>query len=208
MDVIVMAGGRGTRLGMGEKPCVQLLGFPLISYVIDALEKAENIDNIYVAVSQATPNTEIYVSNQYQGRVNVIETAGGDYVGDMIYAVENAGIKEPVMIIMSDLALITPELIDKIVDEYRECNKPALSVHVPISVCKNLGIRPDTVFHRDGNLIVPTGVNILDGKYIKQEQDDYNLIMDYPELALNINTANDLERCKNKLMERSGQSSK
>ena len=203
MDVVIMAGGRGTRLGMGEKPCVQLLERPLISYVIDALEKSENIEQVYVAVSYATPNTEIYVSNQYQGRVKVIKTAGGDYVGDMICAVENAGIKEPVMIIMSDLALITPELIDEIIDEYYKCGKPALSVHVPISVCKKLGIRPDTVFHRDGNLIIPTGVNILDGKYIRQEQDDYNLIMEYPELALNINTPDDLERCKKKLLERS-----
>lgn len=202
MDVVIMAGGRGTRLGMGEKPCVQLLGHPLISYVIDALEKAENIDQVYVAVSHATPDTETYILNKYQGQVKVIKTAGGDYVGDMVCAVENAGIKEPVMIIMSDLALITPELIDKIIDEYRKCGKPALSVHVPISVCKKLGIRPDTVFHRDGNLIVPTGVNILDGKYIRQEQDDYNLIMDNPELALNINTPDDLERCKNKLLEK------
>ena len=32
MDAIVMAGGFGQRLGMGEKPCVELLGKPLISY--------------------------------------------------------------------------------------------------------------------------------------------------------------------------------
>lgn len=202
MDVVIMAGGRGTRLGMGEKPCVQLLEHPLISYVIDALDKAENIDQVYVAVSYATPNTETYVSNQYQGKVKVIKTVGGDYVGDMICAVENARIEEPVMIIMSDLALIKPELIDKIIYEYYKCGKPALSVHVPIFVCKKLGLRPDTVFHRDGKLIVPTGVNILDGKYIRQEQDDYNLIMENPELALNVNTPDDLERCKKKLLER------
>ncbi|MFP4655607.1 MAG: NTP transferase domain-containing protein [Methanohalobium sp.] len=203
MDVVIMAGGRGTRLGMGEKPCVQILRHPLISYVIDALDKAKNIGQIYVAVSHATPNTEKYVSNKYQGQVKVIKTVGGDYVGDMICAVENAGIKEPVMIIMSDLALITPELIDEIIDEYYKCGKPALSVHVPISVCKKLGLRPDTVFNREGNLIVPTGVNVLDGKYIRQEQDDYNLIMENPQLALNINTPDDLERCENKLLERS-----
>lgn len=199
MDAIVMAGGLGKRLGMGEKPCIEVMGKPLISYVVDALEKAENIGRIFVAVSPATPNTETVVSNYYGDRIKVIRTAGGNYVGDMVYAVESAGIVEPFLIIMSDLPLIRPELIDYIVSKYEKCGKPAMSVHVPISVCKDLGIRPDTVFNRDGNLIVPTGVNILDGKDIHKEQEDFNLILEIPELALNINTVDDLKRCKNLL---------
>ena len=196
MDAIVMAGGLGKRLGMGEKPCIEVMGKPLISYVVDALEKAENIGRIFVAVSPATPNTETVVSNYYGDRIKVIRTAGGNYVGDMVYAVESAGIVEPFLIIMSDLPLIRPELIDYIVSKYEKCGKPAMSVHVPISVCKDLGIRPDTVFNRDGNLIVPTGVNILDGKDIHKEQEDFNLILEIPELALNINTVDDLKQCK------------
>ncbi|MGP8319395.1 MAG: hypothetical protein ACT6FD_01180 [Methanosarcinaceae archaeon] len=42
-------------------------------------------------------------------------------------------------------------------------------VHVPISICRSLGIKPDTVFNRNGNLIDPTGINILDGNNIQQE---------------------------------------
>lgn len=199
MDAIVMAGGLGKRLGMGEKPCIEVLGKPLISYVVDALEGSEKIDRIFVAVSPATPNTKSVVLNYYGGRVETISTGGGDYVGDMVYAVENAGIVDPVLIIMSDLPLITPELIDSIISEYEKCDKPAMSVHVPISVCKNLGTRPDTVFNRGGILIVPTGINILDGKDIHQEQEDFNLILEDPELALNINTVDDLKRCKDML---------
>ena len=199
MDAIVMAGGLGKRLGMGEKPCIEVLGKPLISYVVDALEKSERINRIFVAVSPATPNTETVVLNYYKGRVKVIKTAGGNYVGDMVHAVESAGIAEPVLVIMSDLPLISPELINSIISEYEKCGKPAMSVHVPISVCKSLGVRPDTVFNRNGNLIVPTGINILDGKDIHKEQEDFNLILEIPELALNINTVDDLKRCKNLL---------
>ena len=196
MDAIVMAGGLGKRLGMGEKPCIEVLGKPLISYVVDALENAKNIDHIFVAVSPATPHTESVVLNYYDGRIKVIQTAGGNYVRDMVYAVESAGIDEPVLIIMSDLPLIRPDLIDSIIDKYKKCGKPAMSVHVPISVCKDLGVRPDTVFNRNGNLIVPTGVNILDGKDIHNEQEDLNLILEDLELALNINTVEDLKQCK------------
>jgi adenosylcobinamide-phosphate guanylyltransferase len=196
MDAVVMAGGRGLRLGMGEKPCIKVMGKHLVTYVIDALDKSEGIDRIFVAVSPATPNTETVVLDHYGGRIKVIRTPGGNYVGDMVHTVETAEILEPVLIIMSDLPLITPELIDLIINEYRKCGTPALSVHVPISVCRSLGIRPDTVFNRNGKLIVPTGVNILDGRDIHKEQEDFNLVLENPELALNINTVNELAHCK------------
>jgi adenosylcobinamide-phosphate guanylyltransferase len=205
-----MAGGFGSRLGMGEKPCVELLGKPLISYVIDALQKTENIGDIYVAVSPATPKTASYVEEEYDGKVQVIPTGGGNYVGDMVYAVKAACISDPLMVLMSDLPLLTPELLEKVIAEYKVCGKPAMSIFSPISVCKSLGIRPDTVFNwgGEGKLIVPSGVNILDGKDVDHEQDYVSLVMDDVEFALNINTADDLKRCKEMILERDANSIK
>lgn len=199
MDAIVMAGGFGQRLGMGEKPCVELLGKPLISYVIDTLRDAKEIDRVFVAVSPVTPKTEIMLQERYRGEVRVIRTFGGNYVGDMIYAVETAQTTGPVMIIMSDLPLIKPELIDSVIEKYREAGTPALSVYVPINVCKGIGIRPDTVFNKDGKLIVPAGINILDSTQIRHEQADHNLILEDPRIAINVNTVEDLQRCKDLL---------
>lgn len=199
MDAIVMAGGFGQRLGMGEKPCVELLGKPLICYVIDTLRNAKEIDRVFVAVSPVTPKTEIMLQERYRGEVRVIRTFGGNYVGDMIYAVETAQTTGPVMVIMSDLPLIKPELIDSVIEKYREAGTPALSVYVPINVCKGIGIRPDTVFNKDGKLIVPAGINILDSTQIRHEQADYNLILEDPRIAINVNTVEDLQRCKDLL---------
>jgi len=199
MDAIVMAGGFGQRLGMGEKPCVELLGKPLIAYVIDTLRASENIDRVFVAISPVTPRTEIMIQERYKGEVRVIRTFGGNYVGDMIHAVETAETVGPVMIIMSDLPLINPEIIDLVIEKYKEEGKPALSVYVPINVCKGAGIRPDTVFNKDGKLIVPIGINILDSSQIRKEQEDFNLILDNPKLAININTVQDLQHCKDLL---------
>jgi adenosylcobinamide-phosphate guanylyltransferase len=199
MDAIVMAGGFGQRLGMGEKPCVELLGKPLISYVIDTLRTAKEIDRVFVAVSPVTPKTEVMLQERYKGEVRVIRTFGGNYVGDMIYAVETAQSTGPVMIIMSDLPLLNPELIDSVIEKYREAGTPALSVYVPINVCKGIGIRPDTVFNKDGKLIVPVGINILDSNQIRSEQEDFNLILENPKIAFNVNTVEDLQRCKDLL---------
>ncbi|AKB84345.1 NTP transferase domain-containing protein [Methanococcoides methylutens] len=202
MDAVIMAGGQGLRLGMGEKPCVELLGKPLISYVIDSLEKASHIDRILVAVSPSTPDTEDFVNEGYGEHVQVVNTAGDNYVGDMVYAVESSGIDEPVMIIMSDLPLVTPELLDSIIDAYEVCDKSSMSVFIPLSLCSEVGIRPDTVFNWSGQLIVPAGINILDGKYINEEQEYHNYLLEDPEIALNINTAEDLKRCENILKKR------
>jgi adenosylcobinamide-phosphate guanylyltransferase len=199
MDAIVMAGGFGQRLGMGEKPCVDLLGKPLISYVIDTLKAAKEIDRVFVAVSPVTPKTEIMLHERYKGEIRVIRTFGGNYVGDMIYAVETAQTAGPIMIIMSDLPLINPELVDFVIEKYREAGTPALSVYVPINICKGIGIRPDTVFNKDGKLIVPVGINVLDSFQIRQEQEDFNLILENTMLAINVNTAEDLQRCKDLL---------
>ncbi|WMW25243.1 NTP transferase domain-containing protein [Methanolobus sediminis] len=208
MDAIIMAGGFGSRLGMGEKPCVELLGKPLISYVIDTLQKTESIGDIYVAVSPATPKTASYVEEKYEGKVQVIPTGGGNYVGDMVYAVKAACISDPLLILMSDLPLLTPDLLEKVIAEYKVCGKPAMSIFSPISVCKSLGIRPDTVFNwgGEGKLIVPSGVNIMDGKDVDHEQDYVSLVMDDVEFALNINTVDDLKRCKEMISERDAKS--
>ncbi len=202
MDAIIMAGGFGSRLGMGEKPMVDLLGKPLISYVIDALEKTPEVGKVYVAVSPATPVTSTVITERYNGRVGIIDTHGGNYVADMVQAVKDTGILEPVLIMMADIPLLNPKLLGHIIKEYKECGTPAMSVFSPIWVCKGLGIRPDTVFNWEGKLIVPAGVNILDGKDVENEQVYVSLVMDDMELALNVNTVSDLERCKELLLER------
>lgn len=202
MDAVIMAGGQGLRLGMGEKPCVELLGKPLISYVIDSLERSSRIDRVFVAVSPSTPSTEDLVKEEYGDHIQAVNTAGDNYVGDMVYAVESSGIDEPVMIIMSDLPLVTPELLDSIIDAYEVCGKSSMSVFIPLSLCSEVGIRPDTVFNWGGQLIVPAGINILDGKHINEEQDYHNYMLEDPEIALNINTAEDLKRCETILKKR------
>ncbi len=202
MDAVIMAGGQGLRLGMGEKPCVELLGKPMICYVIDALKQSEGIDTIYVTVSPSTPFTEELVLDRYGGEVKIIPTAGDNYVGDMVYAVEEAGIKEPVMIIMSDLPLVTSRLLESIMEAYDRCGIDSMSVFIPLSLCKDIGIRPDTVFNWQGKFIVPAGINVLRGDTINEEQPYHNYMLDDPELALNINTAEDMKRCEDLLLKK------
>ncbi|VVB96541.1 Adenosylcobinamide-phosphate guanylyltransferase [uncultured archaeon] len=193
-----MAGGMGKRLGMEEKPLTSLLGKPLIHYVLDALLGSQNIDRIFVATSPRVKRTVEWICDfkKEHETVEIIETGGEGFVHDMVLAVEKAGIKGRVFIMMADLPLVTSGLIDRIMEKYNEVGTPALSVHMNLEVFTRLGLRPDTVFHKNSSFIVPCGINILDADRIKEEQEDYNLILDDEELALNVNTRADLEVCK------------
>lgn len=192
MDAVVMAGGKGTRLKMGEKPMVKILGRHLIERVVLALEDS-SIERIAVAVTDSVPATRQWAKDR---GLEVLDTSGKGFVADMVEAVQNAGMNGSVMVIMADLPLINPELIDYIMEIYREMQKPALSTHTPLSLHSKLGRRPDSLFNYQGQLIVPSGVNVLNGSKIEEEQEDYHLILERIELAVNVNTAEDLKLCE------------
>lgn len=193
-----MAGGMGKRLGKAEKPLTDLAGKPMIEYVLSALSGSKSIQRIFVATSPKVPGTTRWLCDPINKRngIRIIPTPGEGFVKDMALAVEEAGIYGPVLIIMADLPLVTSELIDRIIERYQDAGTPALSVYMKLEVCTRLGLRPDTVFHRDGDFIVPCGINILDAGRIREEQEDNILILDEEELALNVNTKEDLAVCE------------
>jgi len=187
-----MAGGRGSRLNMGEKPLVTLFGRPLIDYVALALEDS-GVDRIFVATTDNVPRTQKWATER---GLCVMETGGYGYVADMIEAVKKAEVTDPIMIIMADLPLVTSDLIDEIIEVYEERPEPALSTHTPLDLHSRLGRRPDSLFNYMGQLIVPAGINVLDGVDIENEQEDFHLILERIELAVNVNVAGDLMLCE------------
>jgi len=198
MDAVVMAGGMGKRLGIEEKPLTLIMDRPMISYVLKALLGSKNIGRIFVTTSPRVEKTEMWLLDLIKDHrnVSIIRTKGDGFVNDMASAVEEAGITGSVLITMADLPLITSGLIDRIIEKYQDINTPALSVHMGLDAFTRLGLRPDTVFHKNGGFIVPCGINILDAQRIREEQEDYNLILDDEELALNVNSGEDLAICK------------
>jgi GTP:adenosylcobinamide-phosphate guanylyltransferase len=190
-----MAGGLAQRLGCGEKSCIDLNGKTLISYIIEALTNADGVERIFVSVTAATPQTKSLIESEYKN-LQIIEAAEGNYVGDMIYSIKKTEVIGPILVVMCDLPLVGSDIIEDVLAQYEKCDEPALSVYVPISLCKEIGIRPDTVFHKNTKLIVPTGINILDASDICNEQPDYNYIVNDPRLAMNVNTPEDLEKCR------------
>ena len=186
-----MAGGRGSRMALPEeKPLIKVRGKPVIEYVLDALKKAKKVNSIVVAVSENTPKTTAVLSKR---SISVIQTPGKDFVSDMGYAVKTLKL-QTVLAIGADFPLITGKVIDAIVRYYKQCKKPALSVAVSMEKKHRLGLSGKYGFELKGKLLVPAGINIIDGRRIDEEELDEEIyVLDRKEVAVNINTVEELE---------------
>lgn len=193
VTALVMAGGKGTRMKLAEeKPLVKVCGKPVIEYVLAALKDAKKIDRIIVATTSATPKTTALMK---QFGIQIIETPGKDYVSDMGYTVQT--LKLGVFLaIAADLPLVKPEMIDDVVERYEQCGKPALTVAVPLEVKTKLGMSIEYSFKTDDNCdVVPVGINVIDGskRYGDEWLDQDIYILNHEELAVNINTVQELQ---------------
>ena len=201
ITALVMAGGKGTRMCLAEeKPLIKVCGKPAIEYVIIALNNAKKIDSIVVATTKCTPKTAAIMS---QFPVKVVETPGRDYVSDMGYAAQNLELGV-FLAIAADLPLVTPQALDSIVEHYEHCGKPALTVAVPLETKTRLGMSADYKFKMDDRDVVPTGINVIDGskRYGDEWLDQDIYLLDLPELAVNVNTVQELNLAERLLNEK------
>lgn len=195
MRALIMAGGAGSRLGRGEKPLSQVCRRPMISYVAEAFRSA-GCEPV-VVVSPNTPMTANWCRAQ---GIAVVRTEGAGYVEDMVSATQHLEEEQAIVISVSDIPCITPAIISTILRSYRECGKDALSTWVPAGQVKSC--RGGMPYHKQigGVEACPAGVNILHGKNIDAEQEEFALLLDDPRLALNVNTPEDLARTETFLM--------
>jgi len=191
---LVMAGGKGKRLALSEeKPLLQVGAHPVIEHVLAALKEAKKVESIVVAVSPHTPKTAMHLKSL---GVKTVEAPEKEYVCDMGYAIKKLRLKTT-RTLASDLPLITGKVIDEVIAIYKHCGKPALAVVVPMATKEELGLGGDYAFELDNKLVVPAGINVIDGRRIDdKEVDQIFCVIDREEVAVNINTVEDLKMAR------------
>lgn len=185
VTALLMAGGKGTRMNLDlEKPLIIVDGKPLIEHVLNALQDSSCVDEIIVATSHHTPATTFHVEGL---GFRVLKTPGNGYVEDLSFLLSKEDFEnEVILTITSDLPLITSEIIDLVLEKYHKSSKPAMSVMVPVEIFREHGLKASLVLENG----VPSGLNILRGK--NTEQDEEVLVLGKIELALNINSPEDI----------------
>lgn len=187
MYALIMAGGRASRLGAGEKALTRIRDRPLIAYTLDAVRQA-GLDPV-VIVSPMTPYTANYC------RIHGIDwlcTSGTGYVEDLHEAVKDLEINEAVLTVCVDLPGISPEHISKIIERYHSLDCEACSVWIPYQTCRKAGVTIPEGDISPNIPGVPVGLNIIRGDLIDQEQQEEKILIDDLHLTLNINTKKDL----------------
>jgi len=202
MHALIMAGGEGRRINLGEKPLVLVCGRPMISYITDAFNAA-GIAPV-VAASQKTPMTMNWCRAQ---GIDMVRAAGNGFIPDMIEAVKSLDEQNPLFISVSDLPCITTEIIQSIFENYTLSGKDACSTWIPVQLVRSLRC---SITYEDqicGVRACPAGINILRGSLIDQLQDEQQILLNEPGLALNVNSRHDLaiaeEFLKHKFQEKS-----
>ena len=195
VTALIMAGGKGRRMALSEeKPMLFVGGKPVIDHVISALVNAKSVDSIVVAVSDFTPKTANHLETF---PVKVLKTPGKEYVYDMAYAVKTLKL-ETVITVPADMPLLTASIIDDVLANYLRLAKPALAVVVPLETKKKFGMSLSYSFDFKGKQVVPAGINVNDGTKINQEELEQAVyVLDLPEIAININTIEELQTAQN-----------
>lgn len=183
MFALILAGGPGSRLEMGEKPLVTIEGTPMISSVMDAFCAAGC--EVMVILSRKTPYTHAWC----RARGIPHYTASGEgYIEDIIESVRILDITEAFFTSVSDLPFLEEDLVRDILEAYRKSGKVALSTWIPKKSAEKSGSRIPYVESVGGIEACPAGINILRGDLIGEPQDEERLLIDDLRLAYNINT--------------------
>ena len=83
---LVMAGGKGTRMGLSEEKLLLKYKKPVIFHVIDALNNSGCFSKIMVATSSNSPNT---VQVLEQKGIETLDTPGKGYSSDLNFLLQN-----------------------------------------------------------------------------------------------------------------------
>jgi len=187
MLALIMAGGAGSRLNLGEKPLVSVGGLPMIARVIWAFDSFGC--DVVVAASLRTPMTRNWC--RVTG-IDMIATEGCGYVEDMVVAVTELRETSPLFVSVSDIPCLNAGVIGKIQTAYRKSGKDACSTWVPSALVRN---QQDMRYSEyvDGVDACPAGINILRGDIIHEQQEEFRFLFAEPRLGHNINTRADLD---------------
>jgi adenosylcobinamide-phosphate guanylyltransferase len=184
-----------------EKPLLEISGESMLEHVIGVLRSCSSIERIVVASSTSTPATTVRAEEL---QVDSIITPGEGFEEDMRFAIRQLSLAE-VLVISSDLPFVTARVIEEAFRKFRHERKPALAVMVPSELYERFGLKPGYVFDINGRKLVPVGINILDGHRIDEGTlEQTELLIDSADVAFNVNTPEELEAARKRIMDLRG----
>ena len=206
---VVMCGGRASRMqqqqqrGAIEKPLQKVDGVAMVERVISALASSNRFDRIIAAVSPNTPKTNEFLKSK---GIETIETAGKGYSQDLSDLLSKLK-PQKVMVVPADIPLLNSQIVNEILntlvddDNDRQAQEePAISIILEKEFVQGMGVKPSIVLT---NQYCHSGVTIFNtmavGGGTEPVKERY-LVMNRKEIALNVNTKEELELAERLLL--------
>jgi adenosylcobinamide-phosphate guanylyltransferase len=193
INALIMAGGKGSRMGLPtEKPLLVFGGKPLLDWVVAAVQSTKKIRQFYVITSSNTPKTEEHCRAMGW---NYVRTEAKGYHDDLKQAVSKLDWMGPVLTMPSDVPAITGEVLDRVVNAFEGCGKDFLAVFVPIEKRQELGLSISSTDEYKGVWYAVSGVNVINGAKVLGEGkvETAAIITEETQVVLNVNTTKDFE---------------
>ena len=191
-----MCGGKGSRMRQSadfEKPLLKLKDKTMIEHVLHALAASKKFGRIVGVSSSNTPKTSAFLSYCSPDLIDVIETEGTSYSRDLCMVLKNL---KPAMVfvVSSDLPLLNPKIVQNIIYSCLP-QLPCISIVSEKQYVQSIGIKPSVVITIGAKEYCHSGINIIDSSKIDDDRklEEYYLIMNEKEIAVNVNTREELE---------------
>ena len=196
MLALIMCGGKGERIKdfCLDKAMLKLNDKPLIEHILASLRNSKKFDRIYAAASCNSKFTLDFLKthqDSFSGFLEIIETSGVDYSTDLIFVLDY--LKPSVVFVLpSDIPLITPELIEKIISNWAG-DKQCLSIVLDKEFITKLDLTPTISIKLEGKEYFHSGITIFDSSKIQDGQviKEHFITLNNERLAFNINTKKD-----------------
>jgi len=201
----IMCGGRASRMQQGgiEKPLLKVEGIAMVERVILALAGSDRFARILAAISPNTPKTKELLKSK---GIETIETPGEGYSNDLSYLLSKLK-SQRVMVVPSDIPLLNSQIISEILDatdngslsnnSSRKEQGLAISILLEKGFVERTGARPSIVLDQ----YCHSGITIFNTMSIGTEPvEEHYLVMNRKEIALNVNTKEELELAKKLLV--------
>jgi adenosylcobinamide-phosphate guanylyltransferase len=194
---LVMAGGKGTRMGLSEEKLLLKYKKPVIFHVIDALNNSGCFSKIMVATSPNSPNT---VQVLEQKGIKTLGTPGKGYSSDLNFLLQNMDLisnslsSRFLFVVSGDLPLLDEKIIQVMIEKFSQENVWT-SFLTSKKFLNSLGLESELVITHDNIECVYTGISIIDAWKIKKFnsiKENYVILND-KRIAFNLNTKEDYE---------------
>jgi adenosylcobinamide-phosphate guanylyltransferase len=196
----VMCGGRASRMQAGviEKPMLKVNSIAMVERVILALVSSDRFDHIVAAVSPNTPKTKELLKSK---GIETIETSGEGYSNDLSFLLSKLRPRR-VMVVPSDLPLLNSQIVSEILDAIDNSSSmkehgPAISIVLEKGFVEKTGAKPSVVLDQ----YCHSGITIFNTiSFSTEAVEEYYWVMNRKEIALNVNTKEELELAKKLLV--------